>query len=505
MTFSDLCGTPAFLLLLHATLKCAFPGRMAFVTSVVTPAPPSSVLPDAYVSVPEAARLLGRDRTRVYALIRSGDLVAVQPDQDEASGPLRIDCASLDRWLVAGGGQGAPLSARNAWAVVGLASGDQVLLAQCLGLLERPEDISRARSRLARQGLFSLAPRLRRRASPLVLRLPPPLAAALENDASLVRTGRSAARPYGWTELNPSAGQGWRLDAYLPLEVFSELQRHADRSAAAAGTDSETDLVPVLLRVVDGPWPFPPNYQLAPQPLAALDLLEYPEPAAQRIGREVLRALADAKPVVLARRSARARVLASPRIGRLLGDAATRVQEPAAGEGDPRVDTQAAAAHVLGVLWASASRGATVKELRAAIGLTRERLEAAYVYVLAYPLLGLTELRHGDEFQLVTSGQVAASVERHLNAPRAVSLSGAAMQVLTIVAYRQPVSQAGIESVRGTSSDSAIGTLLQRQLIALDEHRLFTTTTAFLKYLGLRDLADLPRLPALETEAGVQG
>ena len=143
--------------------------------------------------------------------------------------------------------------------------------------------------------------------------------------------------------------------------------------------------------------------------------------------------------------------------------------------------------------------------MRAAIGLTRERLEAAYAYLLAYPLLGLTVLRQGDEFQLVTTGRVAASVERHLNAPRPVSLSGAAMQVLTIVAYRQPVSQAGIESVRGTSSDSAIGTLLQRQLIALDEHRLFATTPAFLKYLGLRDLADLPPLPELETEGGIQG
>ena len=145
------------------------------------------------------------------------------------------------------------------------------------------------------------------------------------------------------------------------------------------------------------------------------------------------------------------------------------------------------------MLWASASRGVTVKELRAAIGPTRERFEAAYAYLLDYPLLGLTVLRQGDEFQLVTSGQVAASVERHLNAPRPVSLSGAAMQVLTIVAYRQPVSQAGIESVRGISSDSAIGTLLQRQLIALDDHRLFSTTAAFLKYFGLRDLADYLR------------
>jgi chromosome segregation and condensation protein ScpB len=58
--------------------------------------------------------------------------------------------------------------------------------------------------------------------------------------------------------------------------------------------------------------------------------------------------------------------------------------------------------------------------------------------------------------QLVTTGQVAASTERHLNAPRAVALSGEAMQVLTIVAYRQPVRHDGTEGVRGTSSDSAM-------------------------------------------------
>jgi hypothetical protein len=72
------------------------PGARA-VTSAVTPPDTSGGLADAYVSVPEAARLLGRDRTRIYALIRSGDLVAVKPDQDDDSGPLCIDRASLDR------------------------------------------------------------------------------------------------------------------------------------------------------------------------------------------------------------------------------------------------------------------------------------------------------------------------------------------------------------------------------------------------------------------------
>jgi hypothetical protein len=53
------------------------------------------------VRVAEAAQLLGRDRTRVYALLRSGDLVAA-PDDEDAAGPVRILRASLERWLVAG-------------------------------------------------------------------------------------------------------------------------------------------------------------------------------------------------------------------------------------------------------------------------------------------------------------------------------------------------------------------------------------------------------------------
>jgi chromosome segregation and condensation protein ScpB len=52
----------------------------------------------------------------------------------------------------------------------------------------------------------------------------------------------------------------------------------------------------------------------------------------------------------------------------------------------------------------------------------------------------------------------------------------------------------GIELIRGSASDSALDTLLQRGLIAHNQHRLFVTTRAFLELLGLRDLADLPPL-----------
>src|SRR6266851_4253238 len=148
----------------------------------------------ASLSVPEAAELLGRDRTRVYALLRSGDLVAVPgTDGDEQS--LRIDRSSVERWAVAGGSRGGPLTPRNAWAIIGLASGDEALAQHCLGFLERREEVSRVRARLATQGLLELAPRLRRRASDVVLHLPQALVSRLERDAHLVRTGVSAAGP----------------------------------------------------------------------------------------------------------------------------------------------------------------------------------------------------------------------------------------------------------------------------------------------------------------------
>src|ERR1700712_4420369 len=103
--------------------------------------PPPAASDAVALSVREAAELLGRDRSRVYALVRSGDLVAV-PDPTGDQDLLRIDRSSVDRWAVAGGSRGGPLTPRNAWAIIGLASGDQALAQHCLGLLERREEVS---------------------------------------------------------------------------------------------------------------------------------------------------------------------------------------------------------------------------------------------------------------------------------------------------------------------------------------------------------------------------
>src|SRR5439155_17741896 len=135
---------------------------------------------------------------------------------------------------------------------------------------------------------------------------------------ALVRSGSSTATAYGWADVRQH-GQSWVLDAYLPLGAFAELQEQLNQLHINERPDEASAQDSVLLRVVDEPWPFPPHYQLAPQPLAALDLLDYPDTAARRIGRGVLETLKETPAPLLARRSARGRAKSGPLLGRLLG------------------------------------------------------------------------------------------------------------------------------------------------------------------------------------------
>ncbi|NLZ43807.1 MAG: SMC-Scp complex subunit ScpB, partial [Clostridia bacterium] len=83
-------------------------------------------------------------------------------------------------------------------------------------------------------------------------------------------------------------------------------------------------------------------------------------------------------------------------------------------------------------------------------------------------------------------------------------LSQAALETLAIIAYKQPVTRAEIEALRGVSVDSSINTLLERGLIEEKGRKdgpgrpiLYATTGNFLKYFGLNDLSELPAIEDL--------
>jgi segregation and condensation protein B len=105
----------------------------------------------------------------------------------------------------------------------------------------------------------------------------------------------------------------------------------------------------------------------------------------------------------------------------------------------------------------------------------------------------------GDGFQILTRPEFASYLERFDSVPRSPYLSGAALETLAIVAYRQPIGRIEIEEVRGVGASSVLRTLTDWELVevvgrgdGLGRPLLYGTTRRFLEHFGLRDLDELP-------------
>jgi len=115
---------------------------------------------------------------------------------------------------------------------------------------------------------------------------------------------------------------------------------------------------------------------------------------------------------------------------------------------------------------------------------------------------GIRLQRSGGLVQLVTAPESARYVENFLNMDHQQRLSTAALETLAIIAYKQPISRAGIEAVRGVNSDGAVATLVARELIeevskapGPGRPALFGVTVRFLEHFGLERPEDMPPLP----------
>ena len=143
----------------------------------------------------------------------------------------------------------------------------------------------------------------------------------------------------------------------------------------------------------------------------------------------------------------------------------------------------------------------TVEELAELLEVPRQKVEEE-LQLLARRLdghgIGLRQVGRG--FRIYTRPGAAAYLERFSRAV-ATRLSPAALEVLAVVAYRQPVTRAQIAHVRGVDSESAVRTLERHGLVE-EAGRLplpgnpavYRTTPTFLEKLGLRSLDELPPL-----------
>jgi segregation and condensation protein B len=117
---------------------------------------------------------------------------------------------------------------------------------------------------------------------------------------------------------------------------------------------------------------------------------------------------------------------------------------------------------------------------------------------------GVELVELGGGWQILTRPEYTETIERAQLAARPARLSGAALETLAIVAYRQPIGRAEIEEIRGVAVGGMLRTLLERGLIdvvgrgeGLGRPLLYGTTAIFLEQFALRHLGELPRADEL--------
>ncbi len=110
-----------------------------------------------------------------------------------------------------------------------------------------------------------------------------------------------------------------------------------------------------------------------------------------------------------------------------------------------------------------------------------------------------------SSYQMCTREEFAPQIKAALETKKSTPLSNAAMEVLTIIAYNQPVSKGFVENVRGVDSSSVVNNLVEKGLVEeagrLDvpgKPIVYKTTSVFLRSFGLSSIADLPPLPGHE-------
>ncbi len=121
-----------------------------------------------------------------------------------------------------------------------------------------------------------------------------------------------------------------------------------------------------------------------------------------------------------------------------------------------------------------------------------------------YERRGIHIIRMDDSYQLCTRGEYFEYISRLAEPPRKQNLSNAALEVLSIVAYKQPVTRSSIEHIRGVNCDYIVNRLIERNFIeekgrldAPGKPILFGTTQHFLRTFGLADLSELPDFETL--------
>jgi len=158
-----------------------------------------------------------------------------------------------------------------------------------------------------------------------------------------------------------------------------------------------------------------------------------------------------------------------------------------------------------GLLFVAGDEGLTVAEIEHVTGFAKPAINTLLTTLAdKYATdqdCALMILSTANTYRLATKAAVAGVLKKYFEAPLSTSLSQASLEVLAIVAYRQPLTRIEIDEIRGVQSGSTLQKLVLRQLVAANGRLnepgrpiLYGTTELFLDYFGLQSLDELPAI-----------
>lgn len=167
-----------------------------------------------------------------------------------------------------------------------------------------------------------------------------------------------------------------------------------------------------------------------------------------------------------------------------------------------------------GLLFVSGDEGLDAKTMAEVLGLETEAVIQLLLEMqqeFRQSNRGLQIIEIAGAFQMTTRMDHAPYFEKLAYSPANSTLSQAALETLAIIAYKQPITRAEIEDVRGVKCEKAINTLMSKKLIqemgraeTTGRPILYGTTKEFMEYFGLKHMDDLPPLPMLSLDEEVE-
>jgi hypothetical protein len=218
-----------------------------------------------WISVSEAADRLGVSPARVRVLIRRGDLLA-----EQVAGRWLVDVSSVDRSAARLRRAGRPFDPRAAWGLLAIADDRSP---EWLA----PPERARLRKVLASRGVFDLAAQLGRRAVVEHWHVHPSLLDLIAAEDEVVIAGPRAS--------DELAGDRSALEVYVRPDAVDHLRRAYQPASNARNAN-------LLVRIVEGPWPFARQDRRAWPAVVAIDLLDQ-HPDDPRCREVAVRMLAD--------------------------------------------------------------------------------------------------------------------------------------------------------------------------------------------------------------------